>query len=51
MQYCAQRYSDEMKEMQNEEPENLNSNAFTIKSGDSSKSIHNKVDMIKDMYL
>lgn len=49
MQYCAQRYSDEMKKIQNKE--SGNSNAFTIKSGDSSKSIHNKVDMIKNMYL
>lgn len=48
MQHCAQRYSDEIKKMQNEE--SGNSNAFTIKSGDSSESIHNKVDMIKNIY-
>ena len=49
LQYCAQRYNDEMEKMQNNTSKN--SNAFTINSGDSSKSIHNKVDMIKGMYL
>ena len=48
MQYCAQRYSDEMKRMQDEA--SGNSNGLTINSGDSSESINNKIDMIKDMY-
>ena len=48
MQYCAQRYSDEIKRMQNDTT--TDSNAFTINSGDSLESVHNKVDMIKDMY-
>jgi hypothetical protein len=48
MQYCAQRYSDEMERMQDKA--SGTSNAFTIKSGESSKSVHNKIDMIKGMY-